>query len=67
MIKRDIKTIHKSPHGNYEVVYLKPLREYRIWDTIKKQDTGAIYHNQTEAIETCDKLEIFREIITKET
>ena len=61
----DIKTIHKSPNGYYEVVYLKPLKDYRIWDAIKKQDTGSIYHDKTQAIETCNKLDKFREIVTQ--
>ncbi|WP_405285922.1 hypothetical protein [Methanobrevibacter sp.] len=63
MIGRDVKNIHKSPKGRFEVVYLKPLNEYRIWDCGKKKDIGSIIKSKEEAIDICDKLELFGEII----
>ena len=63
MIGRDVKNIHKSPKGRFEVVYLKPLNEYRIWDTLKKKDIGSIITSKEKAIDICDKLELFGEII----
>lgn len=60
---RDIKTIHKSPNGRFEVVYLKPLKEYHIWDALKKTGLDTKTKSKDEAITLCDKLEIFTGII----